>query len=230
MASATRKMSEGVCSFCSGVFAKAAMGRHLEKCEKRKPEGSASSSKSAVQDAFHMMVEGYGLSRSKYWMHIEASAGAKLSDLDSFLRGIWLECCGHLSMFTIGGMEFISNFTPEDRLEGRKGMNVALDKLLFPGLTFLHEYDFGTTTELAIKVLSRGRSHTKNKIQLLARNNTPMIKCVCGKEAVNLCSQCVWESGEGWLCDDCAKKHECGEDMLLPVLNSPRTGMCGYTG
>ncbi|MDI6903856.1 MAG: hypothetical protein QMC77_09015, partial [Methanocellales archaeon] len=51
----------------------------------------------------------------------------------------------------------------------------------------------------------------------------------CGKTATRVCTQCVW-SGEGWLCDECAGKHECGEDMLLPVVNSPRVGMCGYTG
>jgi len=34
----------------------------------------------------------------------------------------------------------------------------------------------------------------------------------------------------GWLCDECAPKHKCGEDMLLPVVNSPRVGKCGYTG
>ncbi len=34
----------------------------------------------------------------------------------------------------------------------------------------------------------------------------------------------------GWLCDSCAEDHKCGEDMLLPVVNSPRTGVCGYTG
>jgi len=26
------------------------------------------------------------------------------------------------------------------------------------------------------------------------------------------------------------KDHERGEKMLLPVVNSPRVGMCGYTG
>jgi hypothetical protein len=28
----------------------------------------------------------------------------------------------------------------------------------------------------------------------------------------------------------CAGGHECGEEMLLPVVNSPRVAMCGYTG
>ena len=36
--------------------------------------------------------------------------------------------------------------------------------------------------------------------------------------------------GGGLLCEDCAKTHEGGEDMLLDVCNSPRMGVCGYTG
>jgi hypothetical protein len=27
-----------------------------------------------------------------------------------------------------------------------------------------------------------------------------------------------------------SEEHECGEEALLPVVNSPRMGMCGYTG
>jgi hypothetical protein len=30
--------------------------------------------------------------------------------------------------------------------------------------------------------------------------------------------------------DVCVKDHECGEEMLLPMANSPRAGVCGYTG
>jgi hypothetical protein len=32
------------------------------------------------------------------------------------------------------------------------------------------------------------------------------------------------------LCDDCAADHEHDEEMFLPVVNSPRIGMCGYSG
>ena len=41
---------------------------------------------------------------------------------------------------------------------------------------------------------------------------------------------CERVNEEGWLCQSCADEHECGEDMLLPVVNSPRTGVCGYAG
>ena len=42
-------------------------------------------------------------------------------------------------------------------------------------------------------------------------------------------TNCLW-SDEGWLCDERAPDHPCGEGMLLPVVNSPRVGMRGYTG
>jgi len=52
----------------------------------------------------------------------------------------------------------------------------------------------------------------------------------CGKTlVVQICTECQWD-GSGWLCEACAKKHECGEEMMLPVVNSPRTGVCGYSG
>jgi len=33
-------------------------------------------------------------------------ARATLTDLDGFLRDIWLECCGHLSAFDIGTVRY----------------------------------------------------------------------------------------------------------------------------
>ena len=52
---------------------------------------------------------------------------------------------------------------------------------------------------------------------------------VCGKPATQVCTECMWEN-TGWLCDECASKHDTDEEMFLPVVNSPRVGMCGYTG
>jgi hypothetical protein len=114
---------------------------------------------------------------------------------------------------------------------GEKSMRVRLDKVLSPGQTCFYEYDFGTTTDLRLKVVSERQAATKgNAIQALARNVPPVILCEeCGKPATEVCSQCIFDD-KGWLCDDCAMEHECGEEMLLPVVNSPRVGMCAYTG
>ncbi len=113
---------------------------------------------------------------------------------------------------------------------GDEGMDVALGKVLSVGAKFHHEYDFGTTTELTLKAISERRGKTSSKsIRLLARNDPPLITCgSCGKAATKVCSQCDY-SHKSWLCDECAGEHECGEEMLLPVLNSPRIGMCAYT-
>ena len=224
----TRQKSEGKCAFCNATLSKATMTKHLKLCKQRKAVSEASSAKRKLQKtkSFHLVVEGHGL--PEYWMHLCAPAHATLKVLDSFLRDIWLECCGHLSAFTIEG----TNYSVSPMKEyGERSMKVVLDDVLSPGMKFYHEYDFGTTTELMLRVVSEMECEAKGKtIQLLARNDPPSIICEsCGKIATQVCTQCIWE-GTGWLCDKCAGKHECGEDMLLPVVNSPRVGMCGYTG
>ena len=110
-------------------------------------------------------------------------------------------------------------------------MDMELYKVLAPGLKFFHEYDFGTTTELVLKVIAEHeRAPGRNLIRLLARNEPPQLLCIaCGKIATRVCTQCIYE-GKGWLCDECAPEHECDEAMLLPIVNSPRVGMCAYGG
>lgn len=213
----SKQKSEGKCGFCGNTFSKSGMTKHLASCEQRTDASKTSSGRKTK--LFHLVVEGRDL--PEYWIHLEVPAKATLGDLDSFLRDIWLECCGHLSAFTIEG----ENYDDEG------GMEVTLGETLSPGMKFYHEYDFGSTTELTLKVVSEREGQVSDKsILLMARNNPPLIMCnSCGKPATQVCVDCLWE-GEGWLCNKCAKKHECGEDMLLPVVNSPRVGMCGYTG
>jgi len=110
-------------------------------------------------------------------------------------------------------------------------MNYMLEKVLIPGQEFSYEYDFGSTTLLELKVISvREIEDSDRSIDILARNEPPSVMChSCGKTATYICRQCGY-SGEGWICDDCAHDHKCGEEILLPVVNSPRVGECGYTG
>ncbi len=110
-------------------------------------------------------------------------------------------------------------------------MDVPVGAVLERGKKFHHLYDFGTATELTLKVVWRREASVRSRrIKLLARNEPPSVSCeVCGKVAAWVCPQCL-DGTEGWLCHNCAGQHECGRDMLLPVVNSPRVGMCGYTG
>lgn len=208
------------------------MTKHLKICqqqqEQRKVVSDTTTKKQNLQKMklFHIIVE--GRYSPKYWMHLEIPSTATLRDLDDFLRDTWLECCGHLSAFTIEGERYVSY--PDKEFDD-KSMNISLNKILDVGMKFHHEYDFGTTTELALKVISERELEISRKtIQLLARNEPPSINCdSCGKIATVICSECIYE-GKGWLCDECASKHECDEEMQMPVVNSPRVGMCGYTG
>ncbi len=224
-----RQTSQGKCNLCGETFSKMAITRHLAKCQEAQLKTSPA--KGAPGRILHLAVEGRGA--PYYWLHIEIPAVAKLQDLDSFLRETWLECCGHLSAFTIAGQVY--DVSPEaDPWTGAKpkGMSAELGDVLLQGVKFDHEYDFGTTTELTLKVVSEREGAIKSKsVQILARNEPPDIRCgVCDKPATQVCTQCIYEGPAGWLCDEHAEAHACGEDYFLPVVNSPRVGMCGYTG
>ena len=100
-------------------------------------------------------------------------------------------------------------------------------------MELIYQYDFGSTTELCIKTIDiyHGTIEGNKKIQILARNAQPLIPCdECNNNlAVQICTECQGDGG-GWLCEVCSQNHECGDEMFLPVVNSPRTGVCGYTG
>jgi hypothetical protein len=94
-----------------------------------------------------------------------------------------------------------------------------------------HQYDFASTTELALGVAGEYTAPAlPSALKLLARNEPPAIPCsVCTNPATQLCLQCMEEGASG-RCDACASQHDCGEEMLVPLINSPRTGVCGYCG
>lgn len=217
--------SEGKCGFCGGVFGKAVMTTHLKSCRRKQAASETARKASKKMTAFHLLVEGRYL--PQYWMHLEMRTDASLEVLDQFLRDAWLECCGHMSEFRIENRAYL--VMPMDRDEGT--MDERLQDVLSPGMVFYHTYDFGSTTYLKLKVFSEWDSDVKRKeVRVLARNEPPEIPCgLCGKPVVHICAECVY-SAKGWLCEACAGKHECGDEMFLPVVNSPRVGVCGYTG
>jgi hypothetical protein len=208
----------GTCAICRGTVTKKETPKHLQKCllANKKDEKTAGRKKSPSK-LFHLLVEGYGLSGDLYWMHLKALGSATFRDLDLFLRDTWLECCGHMSVFSAGEEEI--------------GMGERLANVLEPGIKLPYEYDFGSTTELLLTVISEFEGTLKKgKVEILARNVAPQIICnQCEKPATTICTECIYDD-QGWLCDDCARKHGCDEEMFLPVVNSPRTGVCGYEG
>jgi hypothetical protein len=108
-------------------------------------------------------------------------------------------------------------------------MGLQAGRVFQPGMVLTYEYDFGSTTELTLKVQGlREGGTSKGAVELLAQNDDPEVVCEsCGtRVATQICAVCV----DGWLCESCAAGHECGEEMMLPVVNSPRAGVCGYGG
>ena len=208
---------KATCLLCKSKYTGTGMTKHLQTCLPSNLEKKSKKQKSKAQPFLHILVKGHY--SPEYWLHLKLSCNAKLQDLDQFLRDIWLECCGHMSSFINVGREL--------------RMGQKLGDVLSPGMELLHEYDFGTSTELLVKILAEyeGPMVKKKPIEILARNNPPEIPCdECGESlAVEICTECQWD-GAGWLCEVCAEDHECDESMMLPVVNSPRTGVCGYTG
>ncbi len=87
----------------------------------------------------------------EYWIYIEVPANLMLIRLDTFLRNTWVECCGHLSAFSINGIRYMSE--TDEYFKEDKSMNYVLDKILISGQEFSYEYDFGSTTYIRLKVV-----------------------------------------------------------------------------
>ena len=220
-----RPPSHGKCAYCGGEFGKRAMSNHFDKCSKRQEALHLAESRGwPVESLWRLRIQ--DAYDSQFWLDLEMRGTATLEKLDQYLRTIWLECCGHMSKFTIGG------WGGRDIAKTRKA-----DAIFEPELVLRHLYDFGTTSETDIHVIGsrKGKATTHHPIALLARNKMPVMECnECGQPAAWLCLECLYEAdetGTWFLCDKHAKNHshdEYGEPLRL--VNSPRLGMCGYEG
>jgi len=154
-------------------------------------------------------------------MVVKMKANATLQDLDTLLRDIWLECCGHLSEFQIDQKHYESNALDD--------MNVTAKMVLSDGTRFIHEYDYGSTTRLSLEVHSNNKNDMlgmKEPVEILARNLPGKFKChVCKKRATSMYFDD--EYVPQYVCSKCSGKYE-DEYDIHPVVNSPRMGICGY--
>lgn len=215
--------SRGICLFCGETVVKRSVSKHLARCPKRQEQSLAAQSSARAEDTiWHLRVQ--SADAKEYWLDLEMIGSSTLEKLDRYLRAIWLECCGHLSEFSIGGW-------------GGTVIGKArkANSIFESGLVLRHLYDFGTTSETDIHVVGSrtGRPLTKHPIFLMARNNPPDLRCQeCGQPAVWLCIECLYEEGAtGLLCDTHSEEHSHNEyDGYMPIVNSPRIGMCGYEG
>jgi len=232
-----KQQSSGKCQVCGKSFSKGSIGRHLATCRKSLVEGNTQES---IGPSVHIVVESAG--SKDYWLHLEASANMTLGDLDAFLRDIWLECCGHMSGFEFPrpkrpkGHDFWNSPASDDYLdqlpdEPGEEFDLSIAEGLPLKQSVRYTYDYGSSTNLTVRGIENYENAANaDGITLLARNDAPEIPCgVCGKPATKLCIDCSSEP-DGWLCNDCAKSHECDAELMVSIANSPRVGVCGYTG
>jgi hypothetical protein len=215
--------SRGQCAFCGYSTTKGSMPRHLAACPQwHAQNSSAGQTNRKPETLYHLrMQDAYS---SSFWLDLEVRGSATLKDIDTYLRAIWLECCGHLSQFSVGGWS-----------GGEIGKSRRVDAIFQRDIELTHIYDFGTSSETKIKPIGQrvGVPLTARPMVLMARNAMPEAPCIeCGQPAGFLCMECQIEHElTGMLCPAHAQTHpheDYGEPLEL--VNSPRLGMCGYTG
>jgi hypothetical protein len=222
--------SEGKCSFCNDTYAQRGIVRHLNTHLKKLEKESTSKK----EKSFLVYVKA-DIMFLCLWVDGEASFG----EVDSFLRSIWLECCGHMSAFTDKDAHYKPSKSSDSFFESSPNevpLDMKVSKVFNKGKKLTYDYDFGTTTRLNIAVKEEFSFSSDEKIVLLSRNEPIKILCdACKKDAASeICSVHLWD-GNGFFCKSCAKKHrkvceDFDEYAQMNLVNSPRTGMCGYDG
>jgi len=219
--------SEGKCYFCDKTLSQRGINRHLDT-HLSKLEGKKGISYLVYVKADIMFL--------CLWV----DGNALFQDIDYFLRGIWLECCGHLSAFRDKKGFYKHPKTQDDfwldPSPEEVPMNMKVSKVLEKGKKLDYEYDFGSTTYLSIEVKYTYPIKANAPVVLLSRNEPLKLLCnQCNKRpATDICTMHLWQ-GKGFFCEDCAEIHEeeCedfAEYAALPLVNSPRMGVCAYDG
>jgi hypothetical protein len=242
--------SEGKCLFCGNTFSKASINRHLQSHLKQKAK------ENTPGQSYLLKVESKPKWSKSYFLSLWVDGNATMKNVDDFLRSIWLECCGHLSSFTNpqkrqSGYGLLHLFESQELLEkgklkqytnfmenwtGEVPMKRKVNKVLYEGLKLQYDYDFGSSTYLLLTVMGEYPVKADNKIVLLSRNEPLEWLCdTCQEEpATQICPVHDWDE-DCMFCEKCAKNHakKCEnfeEYAAMPVVNSPRMGVCAYMG
>jgi hypothetical protein len=205
--------SIGECLYCKEEFSQKEIGKHLAKHLNEQEKKDANRN---TQTFCHIEVES-----GEMFLHLLVKGDVTMKKIDNFLKDIWLDCCGHLSNFGHKNFKVSMSHKVEDVFETR--------------IKIYHDYDYGDTTTVFLKGLKNYQLNSKEAILLLSRNEPLKIMCsTCKKEpAINICVSC-WFDQEAYFCERCSEKHEEKCDAFadyscMPVVNSPRMGICGYT-
>ncbi len=218
--------SEGICAICKKTYKKRGIKRHLKSHLKKMEE-----EKKEINKSFLIKIEAdpiYGT--SGYFLYIWVDENTTLQYIDDFLRNIWLECCGHMSAFKEKKSSFDSMFRLPKISKGK-----AVKKVFYEGQKIEYTYDFGSSTFLIISIEGVYNVKAPDQITLLSRNEPLEILCeTCGKKPAEYTCPIHYYDEDSLFCKKCAQKHAktCTdfEYAALPIVNSPRFGICAYSG
>lgn len=218
---------KGKCRMCKTMIDRVSFKKHLPVCI----------AAHARNQRPHYLVL---CSKRPFVAFLLVDARATFKDIDNVLRGMWVECCGHLSSFEFQasdqtdipgrhrGFRRIRSYmsdSPMGSYDGEDAMSMADAKVeneLRPGVSFLYSYDFGTTTVIGLEVIAKLSVGISGKpVEVLLRNRRPIWYCKCGKQAVTY-DQLKMD----FLCQDDLEGRD--PTYLSKLSNSPRFGECAY--
>ena len=156
-------MIPGICNVCGTIMYGSEVYDHIARCIEaaygiRASRTAAKGRRRLSLRTMHISARSLG---RPHWMELGVRADATLYELDRFLRSVWLECCGHLSHFDIGGVVYSSmvprpgddfDFVPMDEYEEQwRHMGKAVGTAIKPATWFAHQFDYGTATDLDLR-------------------------------------------------------------------------------
>jgi len=230
---------KGFCSLCQTDIGARAAKKHLIK------EITTQSDLNKPDSTFLLVAKS-----DPFWMYIQISENATVQKLDDLLRTEWVDCCGHMSYlefypegkkrgkkrcFWYSEQNFVclshNHFDDMEAHEHSMDSVKAKDVMRVNG-DINYAYDFGTPTHVFLTVLEKiPNTADKNEAtcEMIAKNKPPVWICsekrrTCNNASKYICSQCGIA-----ICKECKHRH-IHDERLLPVVNSPRMGACGYCG
>lgn len=156
--------SEGHCHVCGGSLRADDVKSHAATCFM-----DAVQSRYRVRDVKERYARSQPLmiwvrsEELRHWMMLIVQPTTGLRQLDQFLRDLWLECCGHMSHFEIGGTQYSACvpgpgdpplFDTDLAEPDEQHMVHTVEETTAMGQKFRHEFDYGDTTCLDLECVA----------------------------------------------------------------------------
>jgi hypothetical protein len=224
-------MRKGKCYICNDIYSDSGLARHIKSCLIKTKDAKTNNSNISNATYLIKVQDKYD---SGYYLYLMVDGCVLLSELDQYLRDIWLECCGHLSSFKIDEINY--ERYPDPGWGDREGMDIEIEEVLDFGMFFSYMYDYGSTTELELKVMGIYQPlFSKKGIYLIGRNLPREYKCENCDNKAEFQYFNMRHGEQGIVCNSCMEKMESentkDDDIYFSdIINSPRAGVCGYDG